>query len=97
MTQENEVMLKKALNAVDRDRTRQTLILAALMCVFFVVEWFWPGWPGRGHEPAADVRELLTHAVTLMLVTIVIGVATTAVLINKATRRILKAIELTAK
>jgi hypothetical protein len=89
MTQESERSLRKALDAVDRNRRRLAVAFGVLTCT--VVGLL--AWIAFQH----DLREILLHAVVIMVFTAVQCVVVLAIYINRMARMILRAIELSSK
>ncbi|HYA98502.1 MAG TPA: hypothetical protein VEH49_10425 [Methylomirabilota bacterium] len=89
MTQESELILRRALDSVDRNRRRLAIVFSLLTCavIAFLV------WTSFLH----DLREMLLSSVAIMLFAMVQGVVALAIYINRMARMILRAIELSSK
>jgi|SRR5258708_4607480 len=90
----NETAMRALLDQVDRIRRRQRIAFGALFCALVAVLLWIAYLSGRTQT---DIKELVAWSVVTTVVTIVYGVVALAIYISGQVRRVLKAIEITAK
>lgn len=86
MSSEPEVLLRNALDGVDRNRRRLYLAFGALfLALLGILLWL---------SRTTDLRELILLACVLVVFAVVYGVVVLAIYINRMARLILRAIDL---
>jgi hypothetical protein len=89
MSQESELLLRKSLDSVDRNRRRLNMIFLVLFCVLLgLLLWL---------SRTTDIRELLLLSSVIVVFSVVYGVIVLAIYINRMARLILRAIDLTRR